>query len=63
MGYHTDSSPGLENEIAPQSTRFQDTMGTKFFTSTGREYPYCRKYYINEVKIELHEKEIGMENL
>ncbi|KAF2902054.1 hypothetical protein ILUMI_04153 [Ignelater luminosus] len=45
MGYHTDSSPGLENEIAPQSTRFQDTMGTKFFTTTGREYPYCHRLY------------------
>lgn len=44
MGYHTDSSPGLENEISPTQQRFHDTIGTKFFTSTGREFPYCRKY-------------------
>lgn len=42
MAYHSVSSPGLENEISPQ-VRLQDNIGTKFFTTTGREFPFCRK--------------------
>ncbi|XP_017784310.1 PREDICTED: pancreatic triacylglycerol lipase-like [Nicrophorus vespilloides] len=42
MGYHADLSPGLENEISP---RLQDNVGNKFFTTTGRELPFCHRLY------------------
>lgn len=42
MGYHADSSPGLENEVSPQ-IRLQETVGNKYFIATGRDYPFCRK--------------------
>lgn len=42
MGYYADISPGLENEVSPQ-IRLQETVGSKYFTLTGREFPYCRK--------------------
>lgn len=44
MGYHADSSPGLENEVQPQN-RLQEYVGSKFFTNTGREFPFCRNYF------------------
>lgn len=44
MGYHSDISPGLENEISPQ-VRLQGNIGNKFFTTTGREFPFCRKIF------------------
>lgn len=51
MGYHADSSPGLlDNEVSP-STKLQDAVGNKYFTSTGREYPYCHRLY--RVSLEL----------
>lgn len=44
MGYNADTSPGFENEVSPQ-LRLQDSIGSKFFTSTGREFPYCHRLY------------------
>ncbi|KAK9696432.1 Lipase [Popillia japonica] len=44
MGYHSDISPGLENEISPQ-VRLQGNIGNKFFTTTGREFPFCHRLY------------------
>ncbi|KAI4461829.1 short-chain dehydrogenase/reductase [Holotrichia oblita] len=44
MGYHSDISPGLENEISPQ-IRLQGNIGNKFFTTTGREFPFCHRLY------------------
>lgn len=44
MGYHADTSPGMENnELSPQA-KLQDVIGAKYFTTTGRDFPYCRKY-------------------
>lgn len=44
MGYHADASPGLENnEIS--SSKFSDLIGNKYFLTTGKEYPFCRKYF------------------
>lgn len=43
MGYHADSTPGLENEVSPQ-IKLHDLVGNKYFTTTGREFPYCRKF-------------------
>lgn len=45
MGYHADSTPGLmeNNEIQPQA-KLQETIGAKYYMTTGKEYPYCRKY-------------------
>ncbi|XP_071057677.1 pancreatic triacylglycerol lipase-like isoform X2 [Onthophagus taurus] len=42
MGYHSDTSPGLENEV---STQLQGNIGNKFFTMTGREFPFCHRLY------------------
>lgn len=51
--FHADSSPGLitnknnqsENEVYPSEE--QDTIGAKYYLSTGKELPYCRKYNKN----------------
>lgn len=43
MGYHADITPGLENEVSPQ-VKLNDLVGNKYFTTTGREFPYCRKF-------------------
>lgn len=44
MGYHADTSPGLENnELSPQA-KLQEVIGAKYFTTTGRDFPYCRKF-------------------
>lgn len=51
MGYHADRTPGLlENDLQPQ-TKLQETIGAKYFLSTGREFPYCQRTY--RVSIEL----------
>lgn len=42
MGYHADSSMGLENEVQPQ-TKLKDIIGNKYYLTTGKEYPFCRK--------------------
>lgn len=48
MGYHADLSPslGLDNEISQQG-RLTDLIigGQKYFTTTGREFPYCHRQY------------------
>ncbi|XP_019877450.1 pancreatic triacylglycerol lipase [Aethina tumida] len=49
MGYHADSTPGIENEVAP--VKPQDTVGAKYFLTTGREYPYCHRMY--RISVEL----------
>lgn len=51
MGYHLDASPRLENEVTPQTNKFQETIGTKFYTMTGKEQPYCHRLY--RISIEL----------
>lgn len=48
MGYHADLSPslGFENEIST-STHYGSShlpASSKYFTTTGKEFPYCRKY-------------------
>lgn len=43
MGYHADSSPGLENNEVSPEVKMQDMIGAKYFTTTGRNFPYCRK--------------------
>ncbi|KAJ8942541.1 hypothetical protein NQ314_010046 [Rhamnusium bicolor] len=44
MGYYADTTPGLlENEVQPQA-KLQETVGMKYYLTTGREYPYCRKF-------------------
>lgn len=48
--FHADSSPGLitnknnqsENEVFPSEEH--DTIGAKYYLSTGKDLPYCRKY-------------------
>lgn len=48
--FHADSSPGLianknnqsENEVFPSEE--QETIGAKYFLSTGKEQPFCRKF-------------------
>lgn len=52
MGYHADSTPGLleNNEVLPQS-KLQEAIGSKYFLTTGRDYPYCRKYFINKLSM------------
>lgn len=46
MGYHADSTPGLmeNNEIQPQA-KLQETIGAKYYMTTGKEYPYCHRMY------------------
>nr|XP_023029989.1 pancreatic triacylglycerol lipase-like [Leptinotarsa decemlineata] len=45
MGYHADSTPGLlENELQPQS-KLQETIGNKYYLTTGKEYPFCHRIY------------------
>ncbi|XP_018335884.1 pancreatic triacylglycerol lipase [Agrilus planipennis] len=50
MGYHADASPMLENEVSPQ-TQLMDMVGSKFFTMTGSEFPFCHRMY--RVAVEL----------
>lgn len=48
--FHADSSPGLiadksnqsENEVYPSEE--QETIGAKYYLSTGKELPFCRKF-------------------
>lgn len=48
--FHADSSPGLitnksnqtENEVYPSEE--QDTIGARYYLSTGKENPFCRKF-------------------
>lgn len=60
--FHADSSPGLitnknnqsENEVYPSEE--QDTIGAKYYLSTGKELPFCRKYnkiqrYLNQLNL------------
>ncbi|CAH0554374.1 unnamed protein product [Brassicogethes aeneus] len=49
MGYHADNTPGLDNEVSPQTKI--DTIGSKYFLTTGREYPYCNRMY--RISVEL----------
>ncbi|KAL4706568.1 hypothetical protein ACJJTC_015766 [Scirpophaga incertulas] len=57
MGFHADSSPGLiankdnetENEVYPSEER--DTIGAKYYLSTGKEQPFCHRHY--KVSIQL----------
>ncbi|XP_018561128.1 pancreatic triacylglycerol lipase [Anoplophora glabripennis] len=52
MGYHADSTPGLieNNEVLPQS-KLQEAVGSKYFLTTGRDFPYCHRTY--RISIEL----------
>lgn len=44
MGYKADTSLGfLENEVQPQA-KLQEAVGNKYFLTTGRDYPFCRKW-------------------
>ncbi|KAG7299776.1 hypothetical protein JYU34_016785 [Plutella xylostella] len=51
MGFHADSSPGLitdknnnsENEVYPSEE--QETIGAKYYLSTGKEMPFCQRHY------------------
>lgn len=47
MGYHADLSPslGLENEISQSNFGLTHTAGSKYFTTTGKEFPYCHRHY------------------
>jgi pancreatic triacylglycerol lipase len=50
MGYHANTSPGIENnEINP--SKMSDLIGNKYYLTTGREFPFCRRLY--RVRIEL----------
>jgi hypothetical protein len=43
MGYHANTSPGIENnEINP--SKMSDLIGNKYYLTTGREFPFCREY-------------------
>lgn len=42
MGYHLDSSPILD-ETDMSERHFVDTIGSKFYLNTGKDYPFCRK--------------------
>lgn len=42
MGYHADTSPVIENEISTQP-KLPDLIGNKYYLTTGREFPFCRK--------------------
>lgn len=52
MGYKADTSLGfLENEVQPQA-KLQEAVGNKYFLTTGRDYPFCRKsllLYLNTI--------------
>lgn len=49
LRFHADSSPGLitdkssqsENEVYPSEE--QETIGAKYYLSTGKDLPFCRK--------------------
>ncbi|XP_011306821.1 pancreatic triacylglycerol lipase isoform X2 [Fopius arisanus] len=44
MGYHADSSPALVKRIS-MGQDASALLGSKFFFSTGKEDPYCRRHY------------------
>ncbi|CAG9819132.1 unnamed protein product [Phaedon cochleariae] len=51
MGYHADTTPGLvDKEVSPQS-KSQETIGSRYFLTTGKEYPYCHRMY--RISVEL----------
>ncbi|XP_015122366.1 pancreatic triacylglycerol lipase [Diachasma alloeum] len=44
MGYHADNSPALVKRIS-MGQDASALLGSKFFFSTGKEDPYCRRHY------------------
>ncbi|XP_043465079.1 pancreatic triacylglycerol lipase-like isoform X1 [Leptopilina heterotoma] len=44
MGYHADTSPALVKRQA-MGQDVSSLLGSKFFFSTGKEDPYCRRHY------------------
>ncbi|XP_057318075.1 pancreatic triacylglycerol lipase-like [Microplitis mediator] len=45
MGYHADQSPALVKRLAMGQSAGTSLLGSKFFVSTGKEDPYCRRHY------------------
>lgn len=44
MGYYADTTPGIMDNDIQKKSKLDDTTGNKYFLTTGKEYPYCRKY-------------------
>ncbi|KAL7299142.1 hypothetical protein TKK_0007742 [Trichogramma kaykai] len=44
MGYHADNSPALVRRTQ-LGQDINDLLGSKFFFSTGKDDPYCRRHY------------------
>ncbi|KAK0175918.1 hypothetical protein PV328_000107 [Microctonus aethiopoides] len=44
MGYHADNSPALVKRLA-MGQDASALLGSKFFFSTGKDDPYCRRHY------------------
>lgn len=42
MGYFADTTPGIGDNDIQKRSKLEETVGNKYFLTTGREYPYCR---------------------
>ncbi|XP_045475714.1 pancreatic triacylglycerol lipase-like isoform X1 [Harmonia axyridis] len=56
MGYHLDSSPIFE-ETDISERHFVDTIGSKYFLNTGKDFPFCHRIY--RISIELAKPSIA----
>ncbi|XP_015514393.1 pancreatic triacylglycerol lipase-like isoform X2 [Neodiprion virginianus] len=45
MGYHADKSPALLKHQSQDQDDTTPLLGSRFFFTTGKEEPYCRKHY------------------
>lgn len=70
MGYHATfptyvSSNSSENEIIPETSDVSQPQPGKYFLSTGRDFPFCRKFFVksfvnNKNKIFVHRTSLSI---